>query len=359
MKAEIEKIVHTLEDEARPFTPEEVKRVIDESGVEVKSSDLDEMVQGVLEEGLKRTLTALDKAWEVLGIPPHPKAENLLREGGAIHVWYAKYERGEDHEVGMHFVDKTGKVLEDGDFYPSPRGFYLPEEFELHFKSGLMVIETPTGTVAGKSWAFFKGDDSEKIEDIAETLYALRSVSTAMGIPDIGDAFEKLSYLGNEEAQVEDGYILARDKDFWLLRRGTIFGDPALDRALVSGYTVDFSFPGDVEVVFKVSLDGSWVETDRLYIAFIRIRWGEETALIGGGRAHSYALDKMSLTKAIQGRLREEIDLFEQGKRSHLQELSPAMITFLKALSTHEDPFNVLAEGKFSPHITAELFLDM
>jgi hypothetical protein len=359
MKAEIEKIARTLEEEGRPFAPEEVKRVIDESGVEVKSSDLDELVQGVLEEGLKRTLSVLDKAWELLGVPPHPEAENLLREGGEIHVWYSKDDRGKDHEVGVRLVDKTGTVVVDGGFYSPPMGFYSPEEFMLRFGRGLVVIETSSGVVVGRSWAFFKGHDSEKLENAADTVYVLRPILTSMGISSMGNAFEELSYLGNGEVQVEGEYILARDEKFWLLRRGTIFGDPTLDRALVSGETVAFSFPEDVEVGFKVFLDDFWVNADRLYIAYTRIRWGEEAVVIGGGRAPCRFLDKGSLTKAIQSRLKQEIALFEVGKSSALREASLEMITFLKALSDHEDPFKALAEGKFRPHITAQMFLDM
>jgi hypothetical protein len=358
MKAEIGKIAHTLEEEGLPFTPEEVKRVIDESGVEVRSGDLDKLVQGVLEEGLKRTLTVLDRAWEVLGIPPHPEAENLLREGGAIHVWYAKDGRGEDHEVEVRLVDKTGKILAEN-FYSSRMGFYSPEEFYLRFERGLVVVETPSGTVVGRSWAFFNGHDLEKLEDVADTLYVLRPILTAMGISDMEKAFEDLSYLENGETQVGGGYILVRDERVWLLKRGTIFGDFALDRALVSGETVAFSFSGDVEVAFKVFLDDFWVELDSLYIAYVRIRWGEETVVIGGGRAHCRFLDKEGLTKAIQSRLKQEIAIFEEGRNSALRETSLEMITFLKALSNHEDPFKALAEGKLRPYITAELFLDM
>ncbi len=156
MRAEIEKIVHTLEEEGRPFTPEEAKRAADENGVEVRGDDLDELVQGVLEKGLRRTLTVLDRAREVLGIPPYPEAEDLFREGGVAHVWCAKSERGEDCEVGVRLVDKTGKILAD-DLHSPPKGFYLSEEFvHLRLERGLVAMETPSGTVVGRSWAFLR-----------------------------------------------------------------------------------------------------------------------------------------------------------------------------------------------------------
>ncbi len=358
MRAEIEKIAQVLEEEGRPFTPEEVERVANESGVEVKGGAIDELVQGVLEEGTKRTLAVLHKAQELLGVPQHPKAESLLREGGFVHMWFAKDERGYDYEVGVRLGDKTGKILVH-DLFPAPKGFYSPEEFDLRFKRGLVTVGALSGTVVGKSWAFFKGHDPEKIEDVIDTMYVLRPVLSAMGISSIRSALEELSYLGNGEVQLENGYIMAKDEEFWFLRRGAILGDPALDRALVAGETVVLSFPEDVEVAFQVFLDSAWVDTDRLHIARTRIRWGKETFNIGGRRASCPTLDKGSLTSAIQEVVRGEIEDFENGARLRFFNLPPEMLTFLKAFVRHEDPFRALAEGRFAPHVKAELFLDM
>jgi len=358
MKAEVEKIAQALEEEGCPFTPGEVKRMVDERGVEVKGGTVDELVQEVLEEGAKRTLTVLDEAWELLGVPPYPEAERLLREGGLIQMWWAKDERGEGYEVGVRLVDEAGKTLVD-DLHSPPMGFYSPEEFDLHFERGLVKIDTPSGTVVGKSWAFFKGHDPEKLEGLIDTTYVLRPVLNAMGISGIRSALEELSHLGNEEVEVENGYIMAKDDEFWLLMRGTILGDPKLDRTLLLGDIVTLSFPGDVEVAFKVVLDDFWAEIDQLNIAHTRIRWGGETFTIGGGRALCRTLDKGDLTKAIQQRVREGIERLEQGRHFFVVDRSPEMLTFLKAFVRHEDPFRALAEGKFAPHVKAELFLDM
>jgi hypothetical protein len=358
MKAEVEKIAQALEEEGCPFAPEEVKRVVDERRVEVKGDTVDELVQGVLEEGTKRTLAVLDKAWELLGVPPHPEAERLLREGGLVHMWWAKDERGEGYEVGVRLVDKAGKTLAD-DLYSPPMGFYSPEEFDLRFERGLVKIDTPSGTVVGKSWASFKGHDPERLEGVIDTTYVLRPVLNAMGISGIRSALEELSYLGNEEVEVENGYIMVKDDEFWLLMRGAILGDPKLDRTLVSGDIVTLSFPGDVEVAFKVVLDGFWAETDHLHIAHVRIRWGEETFTIGGGRALCRTLDKGNLTEAIQQRVREGIERLEEGRHFFVVDRPLEMLTFLKAFVRHEDPLRALAEGKFAPHVKAELFLDM
>ncbi len=187
----------------------------------------------------------------------------------------------------------------------------------------------------------------------------MRSVLTAMGVSGIRDALEELSYLETEGVQVEDGYILAKDEEFWLLRRGTILGDSKLYRALLEGETVTFSFPGDVEVAFKVLLDGTWANTGLLYVPYTRIRWGEEAVAMRGGRAPCGTLDRMSLTKAIQKVVGEEIEGFENGTRFRLADLSPRMLIFLKAFVRHEDPFCALAEERFAPYLKAELFLDM
>jgi len=358
MRAEIEKITQVLEEEGRPFTPEEVRRVVSESGVEVRGEAIDELVQEVLEEGTKRTLAVLYKAQELLGVPQHPKAESLLRDGGFVHMRFAKDGRGYDYEVGVRLGDKTGKILAY-DLFSAPRGFYSPEEFDLRFESGLVTTTALSGTVVGKSWAFFKGHDSEKLEDVIETVHVLRPVLNAMGISDIESALEELSYLESEEVQLENGYIMAKDEEFWFLKRGAILGNPTLDRALIAGETVALSFPEDVEVAFQVFLDDTWADTGHLHIARTRIRWGEEAFNIRGRRAPCPTLDKESLAKAIQEVVRGEVEDLESGARLHLLNLSPQMLTFLKAFARHEHPFHALAEGRFAPHVKAEFFLDM
>jgi hypothetical protein len=35
------------------------------------------------------------------------------------------------------------------------------------------------------------------------------------------------------------------------------------------------------------------------------------------------------------------------------------MLAFLRAFANHEDPFEALAEGRFHPYATAELFADL
>lgn len=70
-----------------------------------------------------------------------------------------------------------------------------------------------------------------------------------------------LGYLKKGEAQVKGDYVLARtDADWrhegnWLLRRGTVLGDPGLDKAALLGEVVEFGFPGDVEISFRCRWD--------------------------------------------------------------------------------------------------------
>jgi hypothetical protein len=373
MRAEVEKITRILEEEASPFTAEEVRRVVQEQGLEVEG-DLAEITQEVLEEGLRRTLGVLEKTWEALGIPPLPEAEDCLRKGGGVHFWhYNPKTREEKAQMEVLLYDETGSVIGKNSYSLSMD--LPPREFGLYLKRGRTVVYSlPPGGASFKDQArrgrrsfgvranrpYFRGRTPEDYWDFVHVTKVLRPVLSVMGFSDIEEALDSLLLMKEGDVQTKKGYILAKKKDFWLLNRTPILGDADLDRALVRGEPVTLSFPEDVEIAFSVLLDKGWVETNEIYIPHIRIRWGDETAIAEGGREFCVtALDRFSLSEAIRGLLKKEIERFEQGAHSHLADRSPEMLTFLKAFARHEDPFRVLAEGGFAPHVKAEFFLDL
>lgn len=336
--------------------------------------NLAKSTQEVLEEGLRQTLGVLEKTQEALGIPPLPEAEDYLRKGGGVHFFYYTPKTSKAKaQINVMLYDETGLVSGKNSYFlsidPSPRGFNLllergytsirtlPGDGAI-FRGQARKISGNFGVVANRP--FFRGQSIEDYRDFTHFIKALRPVLFAMGATDIEEALDSLLLLKEGDVQVKNGYILAKKKNFWFLNRGPILGDPDLDRTLVRGKPVTLSFPGDVGITFKVSLDKRFAETDELYIPYTHIRWGNETVIVGGGSRFCVgAVDRFSLSKVIKSNLEEEIGRFEKGADSHLADHSPEMLAFLKAFVRHENPFCALAEGSFTFHVKAEFFLDL
>jgi hypothetical protein len=332
-----------------------------------------EPTQEVLEEGFRRTLAVLEKTQEALGIPSLPEAEDCLRRGGGVHFSYYTPKTSEAKaQIYVTLYDETGLVSHKDSYLlsidPPPRGFSfllerghtairtLPGEGAV-FRGQVRKISGSFGVVANRP--FFRGQSIEDCRDFAHFTKALRPILFAMGITDIEAALDSLLLLKEGDVQVKNGYILAKKKNFWFLNRGPILGDFDLDRRLVRGEPVTLSFPGGVEITFKVSLDKGFAETDEIYIPYTHIRWGDETVVVGGGSRFCVgAVDGFSLSRVIKSNLEVEIERFEKGADSHLADRSPEMLAFLKAFVRHEDPFCALAEGTFAFHVKAEFFLD-
>jgi len=367
MRAEVERITRILEEEASPFTAEEVRRVVQEWGLEV-GGDLAELTQEVLEEGLRRTLGVLEKTWEALGVPPLPEAEDCLRKGGGVHFWYySPKTMGEKGRLEVMLENEAGSTLSKNSY---PLSVELPPwEFGLYLRRGRTVVYTLSSdrTTKGRrvfgvraNRPYFRGQSFDDYWDFVRITKVMRPVLSTMGFSDIEEATESLLLLREGDVQTKNGYIIAKKRDFWFLNRGPILGDTDLDQALVRGEPVTLRYPGDVEIAFSVLLDREWVKTNEIYIPHARIRWGDETVVIGGGRGFCVAnFSRLYLSEVIQGNLKREIGRFERGEHSYLVNHSAEMLAFLKAFAEHEDPFRALAEGRFAPHVKAEFFLDL
>jgi hypothetical protein len=367
MRAEVERVVRILEEEASAFTAEEVRRVVQERGLEV-GEDLAELTQEVLEEGLRRTLGVLEGTWEALGIPRLPEAEDCLRKGGGVHFWYYSPKTAEEKgQLGVTLENEAGSTLSKNSY---PLSVDLPPwEFGLYLKRGRTVVYTLSsdratgrrrlfGVMANRP--YFRGQSLDDYWDFVRITKVMRPVLSAMGLSDMEEALESLLVLQEGDVQAKKGYIIAKKRDFWFLNRGPILGDADLDQALVRGEPVTLSFPGDVEIAFSVLLDREWVKTNEIYIPYTRIRWDDETVVVGGGRGFCVGvLDRLHLSEVIQGNLKREIERFESGGHSYLAGHSAEMLAFLRAFVRHEDPFGALAEGRFTPYVQAELFLDL
>ncbi len=345
---EVQKIAQFLEDEARPFTLEEVERALEKCNLDV---DAQSLAKEVVEEGARRTLESLSGLWKMLGVSPVWEVEAALRQGGSLQAVCLNWRDGT-------WVSMAINQRHDLSFsYPFPE-YQGPKGFVLHAWAGKVELNTYTGIYASRGRAFFSACEVENIGEALEDAKALRPLFESMKITGLDKAIEELASLGDGETRMTGEYLLARSGDIFALRRGGVLGDVALDGALLTQRGVTLTFPGDVELSFKVE----WLP-GRASIHYLRTRWGEdEVSFLGEYQVPGDILSKDPLTPALRERVRCELKTIELGKAlvpERYDLCSPKMLAFLRAFAEHEEPLRALAEGKLRPYVIAELFSEV
>ncbi len=110
---------------------------------------------------------------------------------------------------------------------------------------------------------------SEALEEVLERVRGLSPFFERLGVPDLERAFTVLKGLEEGETWAEGPYVLLREEGGWIVRRGPIFGNPELDKAVLAGRDITLRF-GDEEVAFRTTCTPSEVSLD-----YLRLRWGE------------------------------------------------------------------------------------
>jgi len=356
-----QKVTETLEAKNLPFTPEEVERAIRRHGFEVEGS-LDDLIEEVVAGGVKRSVEVLRDFSDAFKVSlPLAQVEKLFWEGGWVCV------RGVPPlEVRTGGADGSlMDALRSTTPAPSPE---LPKEMELHVWPGLVKLCLGDRFQAVRGRAFFKAYVEEELEKVLEDVKRLAPFLPAMGLEDLPQALERLRTLNRWEGRVEGPYVLARGAGSRTLRRGAILGDPELDAALLCEDEVVLSFPGDVEVAFRVTWYPGWNGVD---LQSFRMRWGEEIVYLEEGfgeeewRAETKPLadpvEKNPVSGAIKARLEQEVYFYEIEERwsCALSQASPRMQALVAVLAEREDPLAFLAEGRLAPHVTAQFFVDL
>jgi len=338
----IEKIIETLEGNLLPFTPDNVREAAENLGIE---GDIEALSREVLEEGVRRSMKAIEGLKETFGELPYPESllEEHLRGGGGVAV--------ELPPKGLFDRDVMGRVeliWDDGFRKSSP---YLARNDE--FSYNLSFVAWPGlpkvhlhNLLATRGRVFFK-DYRYRLKDALAKVRALRPLFASLELSDLEGAVEALTKLEFGEARADGDYVLVRGGDSYALRRGSVLGDPRLDGAILLGREEELSFPGGVEIAFRTRWD-----LDRANVYHVRIRLGEEEIFLDGQEAFITPIHDNPLVSELQRTMRRELEKREG-------ELSPKALAFLKAFAEHEDPFRALAEERFQAYVTAELFLDI
>lgn len=350
----VQEVIRLLEEEMYAFWPRGITWIKRYYGLRI--DNFDALAKEVMEEGIRQTMEAVEKLFEVLEISlPPSNLEEVLRKEGGVHVFFPRPSVGL-RELSVEISDPTSDKAEILRFpYRRPEAL---EGLVFHGWAGAMSLFAPYGVNWRKGKAFVKAKSQEHLEKALETAKALELFLSRIGLDGLPEALESLRGLKKGEARAEGEYALVRSEDFWVLRRGTVFGDLNVDRALLLGDELSFSFPEDIGIAFKAY----WGLQD-VVLPYLRFRLGKEVIELKNTARTEFSASTLRsnpIVKAIQRGLKRQLKLFEaDGPDRLVEEASPMMLAFLRAFAEHEDPFRALAEGRLRPHVLAQMFLQL
>lgn len=132
-----------------------------------------------------------------------------------------------------------------------------------------------------------------------------------------------------------------------------MLGDPYLDGTILTREEVTVTFPEDVEISLEVSYNDARLS---MWFPRVHIRLEQEEVSFERGFFEAPIFKKDPVATALRIGLTAEFELRREGATYTYEDLSPRMLSFLRVLAEHEEPLRALAEGRFRPHVTAELF---
>jgi hypothetical protein len=237
----VEKALRKLEKAtgfAWPDTAWKVTReAAEELGVE---GDLKPLYRRVLAEGKRWQKAALDALCRTLEVSLPPSAEKRLRDEGTwevVNVWFSPGRRWQ--KAFLKFFWDEGDALS----FRLRRG-YCSEKLSFAAWPGGALVVTVHGLYARRGYAFWTSAASWQIGEVLREARAFAPLFAFMGLADLEGALLALGELEDGEARWIGPYVLAREGETRLLRRGSLFGDPSLDMAFFAGREVVLSSPG-------------------------------------------------------------------------------------------------------------------
>jgi hypothetical protein len=319
MEREIfEKVLQALEETPYSFTREGVKVAVEKVASELGLSPeevLDAAAKVISAEERDRGLKALEGLWRALwNSPPHREAVKALEGGKRVRVWYSRSKW------------PTAVVVEIGEEMSFPLWCAgAPKEFHFEAWKGGARVVVASALTAEWNRAFFWTQSLSKVKEVLKGTKRLLPLFSSMGLKGLEKALEALLALEDGEVRTEGPYVLARGRGFWVLRRGSVFGDPVSDGKFLLGEEVVLTYPGDVTVALRGELVGNHIRIQEGYL-----RWGEEVVRFGSMRAFSVLPENFA-----RKLLREELE------RALPHVNSTRMRTLLEELAARRDPLKV------------------
>jgi len=347
------KVIHYLKEEAVPFSTVGIQKAAEALGVE---EDLKALTQRVMAEGARETVEALRRFFQVLGSSCPDiylsRMEEHLREDGEVRV----LSRASEGRLGIdvRVMDAYRKTV---DFFRFP----LPDPklagLDLRAGAGLIALYHRNDFGVMGDRVFFKAKGRRRLSEALETAKTLEPFFSAVGLDGLPKALQALKGLGKGKSRTEGSYVLARGEDFWVMRKGPIFGDPELDGALLLEQELSLAFPGGVKIAFKAY----WFDIDMVvFLPYLHFGLGEEGIYVEQTWTRRSVFRKDPVASLVREVVMREFEILEvQGSNAVLEHLSPKTLAFLKAFAEHEDPFRALAEGRLQKRAIANLFAEL
>jgi hypothetical protein len=324
-----EKVIQALEETPNSFRLEGVKAALEKVASELGLSpeEVLDVAAGVIPaEERDRGLKALEGLWWALwNSRPEGETVKALERGKTVRVWHSVsgWTKG---AVVVEIGDEMSFPLWCGD---------APKEFHFEAWKGGARVVVASALTAEWGRAFFSAQSVSKAKEVLKGAKVLAPLLSSMELEGLEKALEALLTLEEGEARAEDPYVLARGRGLWVLRRGSVFGDPALDGKFLLGEEVAFAYPGDVTVALRGELSGNHARIREGYL-----RWGKEVVHLGSGAALSVLQENF-----VQKLLREELE------RALPHVNSTMMRTLVEELKARRDPLKALQKEGFTERV--------
>jgi hypothetical protein len=266
----VEKVMRILENNLRPFVEEEVYGLLRTGKVPVEPDTSRTLARKVLDEGMRRTRSLLKELWNILDTLPPPKAAKWLRKGGVLEV-YGPSPKGKTVEAWVNIRGKEVHEVEWRCFWDCER----LRGVNLHAWAGLVILSFHTDSYTTgnlyitRERAFGVFRRSEVLEEVLERARRLSPLLEKLGVADLERALTVLKELEEGETWAEGPYVLLREEGRWIVRRGPIFSNAELDKAVLSGRDITLRI-GNEEMAFRTV----WT-SDKVFLDYLILRWGE------------------------------------------------------------------------------------
>jgi hypothetical protein len=225
-------------------------------------ADFDAFAKEVFKEARKRTGEALRGLWGTIGVLPPPEVEVALRKGYKLEVEFFAPPYEVEPEVEVSVENLKGAGLETfslpaphlahlGNFSLLAWGWWIEAKLEPY-----PAAQLQPGLVAQRNRAFFQGYGVRQVRRLREAARKLAPLFDSLGLSDLGEALEGLEEMAEGkpiEARTQGPYVLVRDGSLYALRRGSIFGDLALDADFLAEREIKISAPFGVEISIRPS----------------------------------------------------------------------------------------------------------
>jgi len=248
------------------------------------------LARQALSEARNRIRNVLEGVWESLGLssPLPPRLAKILEKNGNSLVLVTPHNLPGHVQIEGDWNKVFLRTLSPIELWP-PVALVGSKGGDVAFNVGIPYIVfarrgrrggdvgfnagIPYALFARRGRVSFYSPDHENTERARKVVKAFRPLFRAMGLEDLEEAFEALIALKDGEARMEGDYVLARRGERWALRRGSVFGNPLLDKTFLLGGELVFSFPEKLSIAFTTE-----PVLHKVRIKALKVQWGEETA---------------------------------------------------------------------------------